>query len=249
MDVNEIRSAFSLSETLIDKIRAFQEQRTELIRKNETPLPIESGPSTILHLIPFQAFRPGYSLDIEKISRNGKLHLIDIPAEFTNRRYNVHGILSYSPSQERTCYAYGQLYRNSIIELVDRYFFSRHNIDNKTIPLAALRHFESAIVDSIISCIKFYQGQNISPPIIASITYLGLDKHMLQKIMYASVLPDIINHANRIETPQILIDDYSADLYALMKPTFDTLWNAFGYPRSENYDENGDWKEIKKSLS
>ena len=45
-----------------------------------------------------------------------------------------------------------------------------------------------------------------------------------------------------IHLPEIIIDDLNCDIPAKLRPAFDTLWNAFGYERSLNYDEDGNWK-------
>ena len=41
--------------------------------------------------------------------------------------------------------------------------------------------------------------------------------------------------------PDVLIEDYDCDVPAALRPVFDALWNAAGYERSLNYDENGCW--------
>jgi hypothetical protein len=41
--------------------------------------------------------------------------------------------------------------------------------------------------------------------------------------------------------PEVVADGYEADIPTLIKPTFDALWNAAGWPRSLSYDANGRW--------
>jgi hypothetical protein len=42
--------------------------------------------------------------------------------------------------------------------------------------------------------------------------------------------------------PELQIDEMSADPTKFMKSTFDSVWNAFGYERSLNYDENSNFR-------
>ena len=35
--------------------------------------------------------------------------------------------------------------------------------------------------------------------------------------------------------PEVMIESFDIDLFQIMKPIFDTVWNAAGYPRSLNY--------------
>lgn len=50
---------------------------------------------------------------------------------------------------------------------------------------------------------------------------------------------------NLIFVPEVLIDSQGADIPTALKPTFDAIWNAFGYERSFNYYEAGNWRHRK----
>jgi hypothetical protein len=39
--------------------------------------------------------------------------------------------------------------------------------------------------------------------------------------------------------PEVMIEDFNVSLDKIIKPIFDTVWNAAGYARSLNYDLNG----------
>jgi hypothetical protein len=44
--------------------------------------------------------------------------------------------------------------------------------------------------------------------------------------------------------PQVIIEDYGAlgDYRQTLKPIFDALWNAGGYPGSRSYGSDGRWR-------
>jgi hypothetical protein len=42
--------------------------------------------------------------------------------------------------------------------------------------------------------------------------------------------------------PDVIAEEFDVDVPKLLKPVFDGLWNACGYPRSLNYDDEGNWK-------
>lgn len=44
--------------------------------------------------------------------------------------------------------------------------------------------------------------------------------------------------------PAVLIEGVDDDLSLRMKPAFDSLWNAAGYPRSANYTAAGQWRGL-----
>ena len=39
----------------------------------------------------------------------------------------------------------------------------------------------------------------------------------------------------------VLLTDSEVEASEALKPLFDSVWNAFGYPRSMNYDDQGKW--------
>jgi hypothetical protein len=41
--------------------------------------------------------------------------------------------------------------------------------------------------------------------------------------------------------PDVLIQDFAQPLESTCRPIFDAVWNAGGYPKSMNYDDNGNW--------
>jgi hypothetical protein len=45
-----------------------------------------------------------------------------------------------------------------------------------------------------------------------------------------------------ISLPEVVIDEYTANIARALHPVFDMVWNAFGYEESRNYDEHGNWK-------
>ena len=42
--------------------------------------------------------------------------------------------------------------------------------------------------------------------------------------------------------PDVLFEDYENNIARTLRPVFDAMWNAAGFPGSSTYDENGDWK-------
>jgi len=46
---------------------------------------------------------------------------------------------------------------------------------------------------------------------------------------------------DHLQPPDILVETYEDDLDKLLKPCFDSLWNAIGISSSPNYDEEGNW--------
>lgn len=42
--------------------------------------------------------------------------------------------------------------------------------------------------------------------------------------------------------PDILVEDFNVDAKEVLRLVFDMVWQACGWERIMNYDENGNWK-------
>lgn len=41
--------------------------------------------------------------------------------------------------------------------------------------------------------------------------------------------------------PEVVVEDFNVASDQVMKPIFDAVWNAAGWPGSHNYDNAGNW--------
>lgn len=140
MDVDEVRRAFVLSESVTDRIRAFRAERLGRVVSGETPVPIKGIGKVVLHVVPISAFDSPASvvdLDIRQPPLNERLllpisvisgsgdeleaNLLDYPKDFWPR-YNFDGMLC-DFQVGRADSGYVQLFRTGIIEAVDNYPF------------------------------------------------------------------------------------------------------------------------------
>ena len=55
LDVNELRSAFTFSASVTERIRAFRTDRLIALSNNQTPVPFVEDPKIILHCIPVES--------------------------------------------------------------------------------------------------------------------------------------------------------------------------------------------------
>ncbi len=125
LDINQLRSAFLLSETLTERIRRFRENRISKVYANETPIPILSNPIILIHFIPLSSFSPGQNIDVGKIAC--KLWN-PIYSSHNLFRYNIDGYLTYEEfGKERKGHTYIQVFRNGIIECVESYILKSNN--------------------------------------------------------------------------------------------------------------------------
>ena len=111
IDVDELRIAFTLGETLREKIRNFRMERLGNIASEVTPTPLKKGVKIILHLIPIGAF--DYTVKLQLPSRNNELSKYEpLVGHETRPLPNFDGLLAIN--EERS---YLQIFRNGELSL------------------------------------------------------------------------------------------------------------------------------------
>jgi hypothetical protein len=237
LDVGELRVAFNLSETIIERIRKFNIERASRILANEAPVPFYNYGKIVLHLIPIISFSPGQSYDIDKIAS----HLASMPPIYSggwNHRYNLDGFLTHSDDQEGKSYSYVQLFRNGIIEAVDGSILEPGAGMVSTIPSGL---YEKELINSLAVYLSILKTLNVEPPIFIFLDLLGVKGYsMAVKEKYYFTKSHTIDRDIML-LPEIIVESYEVNAEKVLKPSFDTIWNACGFPRSLNYNDAGEW--------
>ena len=240
LDVAELRVAFNLSETITQRIRKFREERISKIFANETPISILNNPKIVLHLIPLISFNPAQSYDISKItSQPGKIRQIN--GSGWNSKYNLDGFLTYSEGGKGLSYSYVQLFKNGIIEAVEGLLIRPYE-DKLLIPSVA---YEKELIISLADYISIFKMLNIELPVFIFLTLLGVKGYTMRVNMYQIGLgePNAIDR-DILLLPEVIIESYDVKTEDILRPCFDAIWNACGFPRSLNYNAADEW--IKK---
>ncbi|TET05975.1 MAG: ATP-binding protein, partial [Candidatus Thorarchaeota archaeon] len=108
LTVDEIRMGFIQSETTVQKIRDYRQERCRIIDNNLiTPVKLQPGPKLVLHLVPIEAFRLAEGIDIkEMIAKKGQLRPMGGWA--CNYRTNFDGYLGFIPDPSEPSPGYVQ---------------------------------------------------------------------------------------------------------------------------------------------
>jgi hypothetical protein len=223
MDVTEIRTGFLLSETITTNIQNFVDNRINTILSDEGPAKIYNNPIAIIHFIPLSAFSTNKTFTTMEIDEKSQ-DVLPI-ASSTNIRYNFDGVLKYSWNEQEPCnnISYCQLFRNGITEYVWQDFV----IDK----IILSPNFENNIIDSIKCTIKYVDLLELGSP-----NFLFICLHNVKNIkmtpanrIAARFVQDTIDR-NHLKLPNIMIEGNNIDVKKSLKPIFDLIWNACGYP-------------------
>jgi len=240
LDVAELRIAFNLSETITERIRKFREDRISKIFGNETPIPFYDNPKIVLHLIPIISFNPAQNYEISRISSHPE-KMRPIYCSGLSHRYNLDGFLTYSTGKEEKSHSYVQLFKNGIIEAVEGLLLEPYE-GKLLIPSIA---YERELIKSLPEYLSVLKTLNVDLPVFIFLTLLGVKGYSMtvEDRMRFWIYGVYTIDREVLLLPEIVIESYEVIAKDILRPCFDSIWNACGFPRSLNYNDVGEWVE------
>lgn len=245
LDVQEIRQAVLLSESTTERIKNFRLDRLSQVITGNTPIPVGDNAKLILHCVPLSAFQSGQMIDVSTAGK--KYHNFFAEQRFSSR-FNLDGILLFlnfrdgSPPPE-----YVQIFRQSHIEYVNGYLIGSDLLGSPSTNKIQIKDVEVEVIKITKNILDFQRSIEIEPPIVISISWLRVKGYIFDNPSSLRVEAAYHNHGidrDDLILPEVLIDKYPDSLEEMsqdLKPIFDAIWNAAGWPRSMNYNENGIW--------
>jgi len=236
IDVTELRVAFDFAGKNVERIRRFRENRISNIFANDTPLPFRESAKIILHLIPILAFDPAQCYDVQEIaSHHGKLK--PMVCSGWNSRYNLDGFLTYARDREGKTYSYVQVFRNGIVEAVEGAMLGPWAAEL----LIPSSEYEDELVKSLPDYLSVLKALNVGLPAFIFLTLVGVKGYSmgLDRRYWRRERHKIDREV--LLLPEVVIETYEVAAEDVLRPIFDAVWNACGFPKSLNYDDNGKW--------
>jgi hypothetical protein len=234
LDLAEIRSAFALSESLPDKIRRFRDDRIAKIIADETPVKLTGSSRVVLHVLPIAALDPITRIDTALLS--GKI-VRGIYFVGNNFRHNFDGYLMFDQAQNPpVCRSYVQVFRTGAIEVVDSLQPTHEE------KLIGGNYFEGWVIGALDRYLKLEEELQLQPPLFVMLSLVGIRGYK----MSTGVFRDDGDSIDRdtLFLPDIIVEGYDVPAAKILRPAFDTLWQASGFERSPSYDKEGDWKKL-----
>jgi len=238
LDVSELREAFVLSETTAERIRNFRVERVGKVLAEETPVALETAAKIVLHIVPFGAFDPSARFDVASLARDTS-RLQPMYASSWSGRHNFDGFLTFSRFPDHpSAHSYLQVFRNGATEAVEAYLL-RDRDGKRIIPSVA---FEEKLLEKLPTYLSVQRELGVEPPLFIMVSLLGVSGYTMgvdrARFMFDEAYPI---DRDALLVPEIMIETFDCDVTEVMRPAFDAIWNATGWPRSMNYDEKGKW--------
>jgi hypothetical protein len=233
LDVTELRTAFALSETTSERIRDFCLERLARVVSGETPAPLKEGAKIVLHVIPLSAFEPGTGFDLNSLGSDA-IRVEPMYVTSWSHRFNFDGVLGYSS------HSYLQVFRNGIIEAVEALLLEDRD-GAHVIPSIA---YEKELLKELPRFLSIQKELRVDSPLFIMLSLVGV-KGYTMAVDQLRFLGHDSHPVDRdtLQVPEVMIERFDINPVEVMKPIFDSIWNAAGFPRSMNYDENGKWVE------
>lgn len=233
----ELKNAFNLTNIRKEKIKNFRENRILKIFSNETPLPFNEAAKIVLHLVPILSLNSDKRYNLRKISITpSKLPPLNNNG-FTHK-YDLEGFLTYSNDEMGKTYSYVKLYNNGILEAVEGKYLNPKQNDGQLLIRGSA--YENALIKSLSVYLSALKVLGVKLPIFVLLTLVGIRGYSMfvgEKIFNIPGNTGI--NRDNLFIPEVIIENYPAAPEEVLKPCFDTLWNAFGFPGSPNYDNTG----------
>jgi hypothetical protein len=251
MDFGEIRAAFIGAETASAKLKDFHAERTARLIAGDTLFPLQKRTIAVLHLLPLEAFTPGFRCDLSRITGGTSRKLLELrgTALSWNARFSLDGFAQiYTPGVQNTPhYAYAHAFRNGALEYADGEI--EWGPAARTIRIGL---FECLILAATSRFLVAAKELELRGPFFAFPSILNVRGW---KLIQPSDGRSQEHDARTIDRehlilPEVMLDGDSVDLETVFRPTFDVLWNACRWARSFNYDDNGvylaskEWREL-----
>jgi len=237
LDVQELRTAFARGQEVAERARLWRLDRLARIEAGETPVPLEDGPRVVLHVIPMAAFDPGFVPELPKEA--GNPNLLPLNNQGGSGRPNFDGFVTfYSPKPNPPRYtSYLQVFRNGAIETVDVRMLSGSSMPSglavaRSIPSVAL---EAGLIEAMQRYAQLERQIGVEPPVFVALTLLGAKGYALFVPPELRTSAPIPIDRDALVIPAALIEDFGTPPDVMLKPMFDAVWNAAGYPESIYY--------------
>jgi Putative DNA-binding domain len=237
IDVDELRRIVQLSHEIGERVRQFRAARVAMIMSGDTPIDLVAGARQVLHFVPLNAFDAGSQVDLRPLQNQNGL-LARVMNRGGSQRYNVDGLLAFSPGAQGN-EAYAQLFRNGVLEIVTH--LTEWNPHGKLV-LPSLA-FEEEMFEILRATLAVLSYLSITPPIAVLLSFAGIKGwQMGVKDSYG-----IRGDRGGFDRDPLLVHELILTTVAtdnvpqLLRPLIEAVWNAAGYPKSDYYDQNGNW--------
>ena len=227
--MDELRSLFSLGGDITQRAHRFRDERLSLISSQPNASNRNRSGRFILHIVPLSALlSSSTSVDLSRASAAALASTFRPIGGGCSPRFNLDGFICDAGED-----GYTQIFRNGVIEALHPSIVKTNG--DGSLPVIASSPLELAVGEALPRYVLGLRDLDVSLPLIVMLSLQGVEG-----ARYRVEEGPELGHNNRpfdrdpVVLPHGFIGDFASDgnyNYAL-KPAFDALWNAAGFPQA-----------------
>lgn len=240
-NVEELRQLFNEAPRLAERIGAFRTDRLVRIAAGETPIPLGPSGKVAVHVVPMPSFADRRLIDVASAAATGT-HIplpLDGMSGANQLSVNLDGLVNYTQRRPEARQTYAQFFRSGAIEGVSE--LSRRDGDGH--PYFVGPEFTNKIVFAVRQYLGTLRSYDAGLPIYVFISLCNVEqcryRYSPENMGWTDTDP---LGRELVALPEIYVESFEIDVPAIMRPTFNMLWNAFGFLGCDMYDSQGRWR-------
>ena len=236
-------------EILFHRMETFHRQRVEMIANGYSPLGKMKDGVLVIHLIPQSSVMTRLRFEATKLIQAGNaLSVFAENGRYRTSRFNVDGLLLLE--SEREPQSWTQIFRSGAVEAASSAItFSTADpyLRKPDVPTPNPQYLrddacEKAVFQLVGDYCKFCNTVGIVPPVTMFSALIGCQGVQFHSQRGYSLSLRSVDRSPAF-LPEIEIERFDFDPMSQLRPWCDTLFQAIGFEKSPNFDENGKWHE------
>ena len=235
MDLEEIRSAFTFSETVTERVRKWRMERIGNILADELPRTLVRPARIVLHVMPLSAFSGIFKTDVLSIIRETE-NLAPINAAYGLVNLDFDGAYSHNGSYEnQMATAYTYVFRNGCIEGCDTSLLGAWPGPEKMISGEVAEYRLMEFLDRSVEILKKLKCE---PPFFVALSLLNVRGYGMRVDNNPHGSSGSQISRDHLLAPETFVESYDFVSAEVLRESFYMIWNACGWQRSINYKED-----------
>lgn len=246
MDVNELRLSFNSGLNLEKRIEDFKMNRYYEILSNKYKRLISDSPIFVIHYIPLSALNDTFRLSINDVKQAmNKANSMALGYGYS-KRITLDGIAMDYKENNRSSFA---IYKNNgIVEKATTNFFKKQYEFTSISPSKIIDFINGyQVLDKLISDFnevkEYYNNLGISTPLIIACSILNAQGYTIPTRDWYDILGKVDRDILLIDN--LYIENFNDNTETILKPIFDSIYNACGYEKCPAYDNNENYIGLK----
>ena len=246
LSVEQLRSAFLNSAELERRLEDFRVTRLARLETSHGGVGIAGKGKLVVQAVPLANQEGAFDLSVAE-RQLGKF-LPPRTGSGISCRYNLDGFLLHGATADSDPpESYTQLFRNGGVEIaVGNYLWMKSIGANERL-FCAGQSLNSEMANAIETAIAGSFLLGATPPVAVMVSFLDGAGSILSMDEGLLPLHDKVLDRNALLFEPLVIQEgqLQQGWQKVLRPVFDSLWNAFGYPRcSVLFDQAGNWTGV-----